>query len=328
MSEEERENERERIGFAGLLNRTNSSFDSAPGTAEGNASGEGDSEATTERSSGHSSGSSEDVRSRNGEPESSAGQGNGTDQGNSGNVRPTHGTTEARDNVVPIDTGRIPNRGSKGDSEADGGRQQGGVNPSFDPFGLGQLPPQIRHLQTLSETQVEVDSDSEIPDLPTEPAPRRRGRPPGSKNKPSSKKEETPAPAPKVEKPPELSEKDWTVFNAALIALSELIDEGLWYVGMDTDPELGGMPYFSFEDDEAARVAESFKWIVKKRPEFGKAVLVINETYHHYETGMILGSRFLAIGMHFFQNGINVRFSKRPYIEEMQRMQEEALRHD
>ena len=327
MSEEERENERERIGFAGLLNRTNSSSNSAPGTVEGNPSGEGDSEATTERGSGHSSGIGEDVRSRNGEPESSAGQGDGANQGNSGNVRLAHGTTEARDNMVPIDPGRIPNRGNKGDSEADGSRVQGGVNPSFDPFGLGQLPPQIRHLQSLSETQVEVEAEPEIPELPQETVPRRRGRPPGSKNKPSSKKEETPAPAPKVEKPPELSEKDWTVFNAALIALSELIDEGLWYVGMDTDPEIGGMPCFSFEDDEAARVAESFKWIVKKRPEFGKAVLVINETYHHYETGMILGSRFLAIGMHFFQNGINVRFSKRPYIEEMQRMQEEALRH-
>lgn len=323
--EEEQKNERPRIGFAGLLRDTDSADDSATGIAEGNASGRGNSEAPIETSSGHSGSSSEDIRPRNGQHESSVGEGNRTNQRNAGNVRPAHGTIETGDNVVPVDPGRIPNRGDSGDSEANRSGQQGRVTNPFDPFGLGSMAPQVSHLQRLSETAIESDSETAAPELPPgEPTPKRRGRPPGSKN--AKKKEETAAPPPKVEKPPEVTEKDWLVFKEALTTLSELVDEGLWCVGMDTDPELGGMPCFAFEEDEAERVAESFKWIVRKRPEFAKAVLIINETYHHYETGMILGSRFLAIGTHFFQHGINVRWSKRPYIEEMQRMAEEAMR--
>ena len=170
----------------------------------------------------------------------------------------------------------------------------------------------------------DLDREFPSPSTPPEEPIKTRKKPgpkPGSKR--GQKKAEEP-PVPPTPKPPELTDEDWLTFQVALITIFSLLDDGLWFLGMDTDVDLGGLPVMALDKDEAEKLAHSFQWIVRKRPAFARQVLVVNEAYHHYESGMILGSRLVAVAGHFFKEGLNIRTNKAEYAK---MLMEEAARN-
>lgn len=113
-----------------------------------------------------------------------------------------------------------------------------------------------------------------------------------------------------------LTAEEQANFVMALMELSELADNGIWYLGVDTDPDVPdikgnpGIPIWSMTQKEAQKVTQSFMVMGKIRPEVYKAMRAVTEAHFHLQAGLILGSRFFQTGVALFQTGINFRMSK------------------
>ena len=141
-----------------------------------------------------------------------------------------------------------------------------------------------------------------------------------------------PAPAKPGKEPPKLfdtvlSDAEIATFTQALRELCELADSGIWYLGLDTDPDTPdkdgnpGVPIWRMTEGEAKRVANSFVALGKTRPEVYKAIRALNDAHAHLQAGLILGSRFFETGMRLFQTGINFRISKWGWTQSIQKPQ-------
>lgn len=129
--------------------------------------------------------------------------------------------------------------------------------------------------------------------------PKKRGRK-KSEPKASSKKRSEPAPEPEI--------IDWDTFTTAITVASELLDEGLWHLGMDTDPNIGGASVWALDVHEAEVLVERIFKPRAERSEIVRLVIVtVNTAYGYYEAGLILGSRFAKTVYWAFTEGINVR---------------------
>jgi hypothetical protein len=113
-------------------------------------------------------------------------------------------------------------------------------------------------------------------------------------------------------------------FVTALMDLSDMADEGLWHLGVDTDPDVpdrdgnAGVPIWHMDKDEAEKVMHSFLALGKHRPEVFKAMRALNNAHDHLQAGIIVGSRFLETGLRFFESGINFRLSKAAAMRQVQ----------
>ncbi len=140
--------------------------------------------------------------------------------------------------------------------------------------------------------------------------PKRRGRPP--------KNAATPTPTPKE---PPITEEEWGTFATAIVAFSELLDAGLWYLGMDTDPlitdarGIPGMPVMTFSLEEAETLVDSYKLLAKDRPPMHRAVRIVNLSFQHYQAGFILATKFGAVMWHFITQGLQFRFASKTIIQ-------------
>ena len=112
----------------------------------------------------------------------------------------------------------------------------------------------------------------------------------------------------------------------ALMELSELADNGLWYLGLDTDPDVpdakgqDGVPIWTMSKKEAEKVTSSFLVMGRVRPEVFKAMRAVTEAHAHLQAGLIVGSRFFQTGVMLFQTGINFRMSKAAWKKQVDRM--------
>lgn len=126
-------------------------------------------------------------------------------------------------------------------------------------------------------------------------------------------------------KPPEnddpLTGEEHDTLVVALMEFSEMFDQGLWHLGWDTDPTMPaadgtgtGVPLFAMERDEAEKVARAFLKRGEQHAQIFVAARAVIAAYNDVEAGIILGSRFFAVVMMFFQEGVNFRLSRRDYM--------------
>lgn len=117
-------------------------------------------------------------------------------------------------------------------------------------------------------------------------------------------------------------------FVQAIVDVSSLVDDGLWYLGMDTDPDTPdaegnpGIPIWTMTSEEAALVANSIYALAKINPVMNKAVRVGIQASKHFQAGVIVGSRFVETMMRIFETGINLRFSRSAWIRSVQKAME------
>ena len=123
-----------------------------------------------------------------------------------------------------------------------------------------------------------------------------------------------------------LTQEEQANFVMALMELSELADNGLWYLGLDTDPDVPdakgnpGDPIWTMTQKEAQKVTASFMVMGKARPEVFKAMRAVTEAHSHLQAGLIVGSRFFQTGVMLFQTGINFRMSKQAWTKQVERV--------
>lgn len=148
-----------------------------------------------------------------------------------------------------------------------------------------------------------------------------------SRNKP--KPESPKSPAPKLDNLFDnmaLTAEEIETFVQAICDLAELLDTGLWHVGLDTDPSVPdregnpGVPIWQMTQREAKKVADSFVVLGKHRPELYKAIRAVNQSHAHLQAGLIVGSRFVQTGMRFFEVGFNFRASKFAWAKSINRL--------
>lgn len=103
-----------------------------------------------------------------------------------------------------------------------------------------------------------------------------------------------------------LSDAEWKTFSDSLKLISELMDDGEFYLGLETDPEFGGEPIWALEDWEAEIVVESYRVLAENRPRMNVVARQVNMVSTHAEAAIIVGSRVLlslqrhlAEGLHF-----------------------------
>lgn len=113
-----------------------------------------------------------------------------------------------------------------------------------------------------------------------------------------------------------LSKAEQDTFATALQEMFSLLDTGLWHLGLDTDTDMPtrtgepGEPIWELDDDEAAQLTKSFMALGAKRAQVFVMMRLLNESYYHLLSGLILSSRFLETGIRIFETGINFRLSK------------------
>lgn len=122
-----------------------------------------------------------------------------------------------------------------------------------------------------------------------------------------------------------LTADELAVFIQALQDLSEMTDSGLWYIGLDTDPDVvdrqgyPGVPIWKMDEDEASKVAKSFMALGKRRPEVYKAMRAVNASHDHMQAGLVLGSRLATTFIRLFEMGFNFRMSKAAWQHSVER---------
>ena len=153
------------------------------------------------------------------------------------------------------------------------------------------------------------------------PPKRGPGRPPKTAS-PASPAAPTARPKPTLPVPPAdntspLSLEEQATFTFAIMELFDMADTGLWYVGMDTDPDtideagLPGVPIWHLEDEKEARaITRAFVAVGKRRPAINASMRALNNAHEYLQAGLILGSRFWETGTRLFREGINFRTSK------------------
>ena len=172
-------------------------------------------------------------------------------------------------------------------------------------------------------------------DTPPQGTDRGPGRPPGSKNKtgpaiPGVTAPDEPLPPLQPASKDPLTAHERAVFIEAVITVSEMIDEGLWHLGLDSDPEMPdlqghpGIPIWTMDRDEAEVLTDVLIEQGKRFPViYGRMRQVIG-LYHYLQAGMILASRMMETVLRLFQNGLNMRFSKKAYLRELEAFEKEG----
>lgn len=147
----------------------------------------------------------------------------------------------------------------------------------------------------------------------------KRGRP-ASASKPAAapvapKRPVSPSSQPALDSP--LTAEEEATFTQAVMELFDMADSGLWYVGLDTDPDTmdrkgnPGVPIWHLEDArEARQITKAFLAVGKRRPGMYAAMRALNNAHSYLQAGLILGSRFFETGVRLFQTGLNFRMSK------------------
>ncbi|MHB1701498.1 MAG: hypothetical protein ACYCSN_15470 [Acidobacteriaceae bacterium] len=249
--------------------------------------------------------------------------------------------------MVSDGTGRVPGAEAAGGEPADRGGRETPLDflAQLDAqFGVGADAQGLEHLRALDRGEIVLPpalpkaapDRLSVPSFIEEEAPPKRspGRPradgsPAQARDPNAPPKRRGRPpkaqaAPPVPKEPPITEEEWGVFATAIVSFSELLDAGLWYMGMDTDPlitdqaGMPGMPVMTFSLEEAETLVDSYKLLAKDRPPMHRAVRVVNVAFQHYQAGFILASKFGAVMWHFITNGVNMRFGSKAIIQRQQ----------
>lgn len=110
--------------------------------------------------------------------------------------------------------------------------------------------------------------------------------------------------------------EEQSIFVMAIRDMADLIDRGLWHVGLDTDRDVPtiegypGIPIWELDEKEAEKVKNLFVALGKMRPEVIAAMRAVNQAHAYMQAGLILGERFLETGIQLFKTGINFRLSQ------------------
>lgn len=122
-----------------------------------------------------------------------------------------------------------------------------------------------------------------------------------------------------------LSPEEYATFCMAIQDLSDLADQGLWHIGLDTDPDVPdrfgnpGVEIWHMESKEVKKVADLFMVLGKQRPEVYKMMRAVNQSHAYLQAGLIVGSRFFQTGMRLFEVGVNFRMSKAAWTQTVNR---------
>lgn len=159
------------------------------------------------------------------------------------------------------------------------------------------------------------------------PPKKKRGRPKGSGKKtepappppppPTTKTKKKSSPLPPTFQP--LSENEKENLKAAIGLAHSLVDDGLWHAGLETDPELGGMPIWALDMDELETVADFYFKMAEKRPQLNHAARMVIKVYEGWQVGAIYATRVGLTVYAFMTYGVNLRFSKKPYQQQAKR---------
>ena len=113
----------------------------------------------------------------------------------------------------------------------------------------------------------------------------------------------------------------------ALQELSGMADVGLWYLGLDTDPDmptlengLPGKPIWAMDEDEATILKDALMRHAPKYPAIYRQMRIVNKAYTDLQAGLVLGSRLWETGVELFRQGINLRFSRKKHLEEVDKL--------
>ena len=295
------------------------------GTAETGSSGTTDSAVATEQHSGSDSRIGTDIPSEvggTGQEDSNVGQPSEPANLPSPNVREGRGSA-VRDNESVRESASGSGTGERSGSST-------GVTEGIDEDPFVQIMQEnagkAQLVKTPSATAVAPSTNPFAAILSASTSPAQVSEPPQKRGPGRPRKDGSPAvpkSAPGVETPLSISEQG--AFVQALTDLSDLMDSGLWYVGLDTDetvPDrkgLPGVPIWHMDENEAKLVMNSFLAMAKHRPEIYKVMRAVNSAHDRFMAGAILGSRFLETGIRFFQDGINLRFSQKAWTADVQR---------
>ena len=103
-----------------------------------------------------------------------------------------------------------------------------------------------------------------------------------------------------------------------------MADVGLWYLGLDTDPEmrslednLPGKPIWTMDKDEATILKDALMRHAPKYPAIYRQMRIVNKAYTDLQAGLVLGSRLWETGVELFRQGINLRFSRKQHLEKL-----------
>lgn len=261
---------------------------------------------------------------RSGPVQQSVQDGRGANEGTDGGraVKHRKGTGDSGDNGDIRRTGSgVLREGTKqsGDSGENQRRTDAGNSQTAQSEGIAQEDFMYETEKLLREMEGIAE--------PAQEQKRGKGRPKGSPNKkgtkapPAPKKETGQKSVAKDEKKQflPLSDIEKENLKAALLMAHELIDAGLWHAGLDTDPELGGMPIWALDLDELEVVSDFIFAMAEKRPAVNAAARKVIKVYEGWKLGTIYATRVGLTVYAFMTYGFNLRFSKKAVKEQMQK---------
>lgn len=109
------------------------------------------------------------------------------------------------------------------------------------------------------------------------------------------------------------------MLGVALAQVSDLMDQGLWHLGLETDIDLGGRPIWHLDDDEIEILLRTFDSLASRNQEWNHRARQVIVLAHYYQSGMIVASRLWETGVAFYQglaSGFHFRLSRREAYEE------------
>ena len=170
-------------------------------------------------------------------------------------------------------------------------------NPRARAGGRSASPQESREAFRLAEAPPDdVPPSPRAKKRPTAPAPARSG-----------------AKAPDPFRPLESAERD--AFREAMRLAHEVMDTGLWYLGLPTDPdEPGGMAIWALEQEELDTVVSFYIMMAKRHPQMNAAARRVVQVMEYYEMGMVYASRVGLTVYAFMSYGINLRFAKPKFV--------------
>lgn len=161
---------------------------------------------------------------------------------------------------------------------------------------------------------------------------RGKGRPKGSPNKKGTKPQTVKTKKAQAEKGAPangkvldkkqfepLTQDERENLKMAIAMAHELIDDGLWFAGLDTDPDLGGMPIWALDMDELETVSDFIFAMADRRPVVNAAARKVITVYNGWKIGAIYATRVGLTVFAFMTYGFNMRFSKRAVKQEQER---------
>lgn len=88
------------------------------------------------------------------------------------------------------------------------------------------------------------------------------------------------------------------------------MDDGEGYLGLDTDPLMGGTPIWKLEPFEAEAVTRSYRALAAKRPAMYGTARTVNLLSVHAEASVIVASRLAMAVQRHLAEGIHFRLAR------------------